>query len=89
MALDLWFREDVKRIIASTYDTMQSSTAISSSQNSGETDVYRQGFTDALRVIAIAFGLGSPSSADRSEAMTVGHLSPGSAEELRWGTDGR
>ena len=60
MALDLWFRDDVMRILASTHETMRASTAALPSASSEATDAYRQGFLDALRAVGIAFGIVPP-----------------------------
>ncbi len=55
MGLDLWFREDVARILASTQETMRASQAAS-----GVNEAYQQGFVDALRSVAVAFGVTAP-----------------------------
>jgi hypothetical protein len=59
MGLDLWFREDVARILASQYETMQASTDVAMN---GNTEAYRQGFEDAIRGMAVAFGVAAPTS---------------------------
>ena len=56
MGLDMWFREDVMRILVSTHETMQASLRASSGGGEGR-DAYERGFVDALRVVALAFGL--------------------------------
>lgn len=55
MGLDLWFREDVARILAATQETMQASQAASVVNED-----YQQGFRDALRALAVAFGVIPP-----------------------------
>ena len=55
MGLDLWFREDVVRILASTQETMRASQA-----RGGVNEDYQQGFSDALRSVAVAFGVVNP-----------------------------
>jgi hypothetical protein len=55
MGLDLWFREDVQRILLSAHETMQA-TMSASARREG-TAAYEQGFVDALRAVALAFGL--------------------------------
>ena len=55
MGLDLWFAEDVARILAATQETMQASQAASIVNED-----YQQGFVDALRAVAVAFGVASP-----------------------------
>jgi hypothetical protein len=62
MALDLWFREDVARILASTHETMQASTAGWSHVSPRLATAYQQGFNDALRAVGIAFGVAAPTS---------------------------
>lgn len=52
----MWFREDVMRILASTHETMQASLRASAGGGQGA-EAYEQGFADALRVVALAFGL--------------------------------
>ena len=62
MGLDLWFREDVVRILASTQETMRNSIAASPPLDTMVADSYRDGFDDALRSVAVAFGICAPSS---------------------------
>jgi hypothetical protein len=61
MALDLWFREDISRILASTHETMRASVGALPALDPELSETYRQGFLDALRAIAIAFGVVVPS----------------------------
>jgi hypothetical protein len=60
MGLDLWFQEDVARILASTHETMRASTDATATRTEF-VEVYRQGFADALHAVGIAFGLIQPS----------------------------
>lgn len=55
MGLDIFFREDIMRILASTQETMRASQA-----RGGVNEDYQQGFTDALRAVAVAFGVVPP-----------------------------
>jgi hypothetical protein len=57
MALDLWFREDVARILVATQETMRSSVGAVSPVDTEVGAAYQQGFVDALRAVAIAFGV--------------------------------
>jgi hypothetical protein len=57
MGLDLWFREDVTRILASAHEAMRASTVAMSAPRSALTDAYQQGFVDALRAVGVAFGV--------------------------------
>ena len=61
MGLDLWFQPDIVRILASVHETM-ASTASAVGRQSELQAAYRQGFTDALRALALAFGVSTPSS---------------------------
>ena len=56
MGLDLWFREDIARILASTQSTMQAAQD-ATSPNDELTAAYRRGFDDAIQSLAIAFGV--------------------------------
>jgi hypothetical protein len=62
MGLDLWFREDVVRILASTHETMRNSMAAPLPLDAAVADSYRHGFDDALRFVAVAFGICVPGS---------------------------
>jgi hypothetical protein len=57
MALDLWFREDVARILASTQEAMQNSLGALAPLDPEAADLYQRGFADAVRALAIAFGV--------------------------------
>ena len=64
--LDLWFREDVARILASTHETMVASMRASAPLDPETAGAYQQGFVDALRAMAVAFGVASPGGRDAS-----------------------
>ena len=55
MGLDVFFQQDVARILAATQETMQASQA-----RGGVNEDYQQGFSDALRSVAVAFGVVNP-----------------------------
>jgi hypothetical protein len=59
--LDLWFQTDVARILAATHETMQSSLNAATPLDPELARSYRQGFGDALRAVAVAFGVAVPS----------------------------
>jgi hypothetical protein len=61
MGLDLWFREDVARILASIQQTMTASLGAVPTQNPEVADAYQEGFADALQAVAVAFGIAAPS----------------------------
>jgi hypothetical protein len=58
--LDLWFPDDVKRILASTHETMAASMRAAPPLNPETAEAYQQGFIDALRAVAVAFGVAAP-----------------------------
>ena len=69
MGLDLWFREDVVRLLAATLETMRASTwamqdAGATTGNREVADGYRQGFADAVRAVGVAFGVALPAELD-------------------------
>ncbi|MEJ2209973.1 MAG: hypothetical protein P8129_13155 [Anaerolineae bacterium] len=70
MGLDLWFRQDVARILAATWETMHSTAQATRPGASDDgrpgavvtaeermAHAYRRGFEDALRAVGVAFGL--------------------------------
>lgn len=64
MALDLWFPQDVARILAATWETMRATAEGTrhGTQTSSEgrfAQAYERGFEDALRAVGVAFGLPS------------------------------
>ncbi len=59
--LDLWFPDDVKRILASTHETMAASMRAAPPLNPETAAAYQQGFQDALRAVGVAFGVALPS----------------------------
>jgi hypothetical protein len=65
MGLDLWFREDVVRILAATGETMRALSKALSPSGSRDGEAYRQGFADALSAVATAFGVEVDCSLDR------------------------
>ncbi len=92
MALDLWFREDVTRILASTYETMRASTCAVGWEACGpgahvaseSAAPYQQGFTDAVRAIAMAFGVATPTG-HAMPALAARHAEPEPTLSLRAG----
>lgn len=69
MGLDLWFRDDVARIL----DAVAESTGATAAALGGDPElaaVYQQGVADALRAVALGFGL-----------PTVGRLGTGNGDK--------
>jgi hypothetical protein len=64
MGLDLWFREDVRRILAAAREAMESTAA--GAQVSVE---YRCGFEAGLRTVATGFGLNEPTVGSPEELL--------------------
>jgi hypothetical protein len=60
MGLDLWFREDIARLLASAQETLRASAGALSPVRSESAAAYQQGFNDALRAVGIAFGVAVP-----------------------------
>jgi hypothetical protein len=60
MGLDLWFREDVARILASTHETMRAAMGATVPLDVESAETYQQGFADALKAVAVAFGVAVP-----------------------------
>jgi len=77
MALDLWFREDVARILAATQETMRNSMGAVSPVDPEVGTAYQRGFLDALRAVAIAFGV-------VPLVIPPGGMEPSSRSEAEW-----
>jgi len=65
VALDLWFRDDVARILASTHETMRGTAGSVTPLDEQRASAYQQGFEDALRSVAVAFGVAVPGNNHR------------------------
>lgn len=74
MALDLWFREDISRILASTHETMRASAGAVPTLDPELSATYRRGFLDALRAVAIAFGVVVPGEPGSPPPVRLVHL---------------
>ncbi len=64
MGLDLWFREDVARILAAMHEAMQATSKALAGAGDEEADLYRRGFSDALQAVGVAFGVCLPGPAE-------------------------
>ena len=76
MALDLWFREDVTRVLAATQETLTGSLNAVSAACPQEAAAYERGFSDALRAVGVAFGIVLPTSLAGSDYSSA-HRIPG------------
>jgi hypothetical protein len=61
MGLDVWFRQDVARILASTQKTLAQAQGAIPPLDPERAGAYQEGFADALAAVAVAFGLSGPS----------------------------
>ena len=70
MSLDVWFKEDIKNTLLALNETSRDThTRLSAlTVDSAAARVYRAGYGDALRAVAIAFGICAPQASD-SEPM--------------------
>ena len=89
MALDLWFREDVARILASAHETMRASTAGWSHVSPRLATAYQQGFVDALRAVGIAFGVAAPAPPGPGRPSESMQIVDGEDHYTRWNQGGR
>ena len=60
MGLDMWFREDVTRILASTLEVQRNAARAMPALDGEFAAAYQRGFFDALRAVAVGFGLAPP-----------------------------
>lgn len=77
MGLDMWFREDIARILAATAETMAATQA--AAPETDTTAAYRQGFADALWSVGIAFGIVVPHGSPTRPGPAAGHIFDGVA----------
>ena len=75
MGLDLWFRQDVARIMAATWETMQATRGAVASPDDRIARAYERGFEDALRALGVAFGLRMAASSSGSAGCIPGRAS--------------
>lgn len=73
MSLDLWFRDDVVRIIGAVCAGMSGAVVANRPVDEEYAAGYRQGFEDAMRAVAVGFGVVERKNG-RSEDWPVGRL---------------
>lgn len=56
MGLQIWFREDIENSLRAVYTVMQATAATASEDNAHSED-YCRGFEDALKCVAMSFGV--------------------------------
>lgn len=55
MGLQIWFREDIENSLLAVYTTMQAT--VTALENNGQSSAYCQGFENALKCVAMSFGV--------------------------------
>jgi hypothetical protein len=89
MSLDVWFQQDVTRILASTHETMTASMRATAPLDVEMAEIYQRGFADALRAVAIVFGVSAPSAGGRGTQTVVQAEVPGDGFQTlgtgKWG----
>ena len=64
MGLDMWFREDVQRILASVLETQRNAARAMPALDTEHAAAYQRGFFDALKAVAVGFGIAPPSKSN-------------------------
>jgi len=64
MGLDMWFREDVTRILGSVLEVQRNSARALAPLDTEAAMAYQRGFVDALKAVAVGFGI-TPPTAER------------------------
>jgi hypothetical protein len=57
MSLACWFRDDVTRLLASVAEAADSTSEAFPSTEPQLAEAYRRGFADAIRAVAVGFGV--------------------------------
>ena len=65
MGLDIWYREDCQRILASVLESHRSALAAAPALDTEHAAAYQRGFTDAMRAVAVGFGIAPPTRAEK------------------------
>jgi len=60
VGLDMWFREDCQRILASVLEVQRNSARSVTPLDVEAATAYQRGFVDALMAVAVAFGIRPP-----------------------------
>ncbi|MFN2169040.1 MAG: hypothetical protein ACK2U9_22640, partial [Anaerolineae bacterium] len=89
---DVWFRQDVARILASTQETLAQAQCAVPPLDPERAGAYQQGFADALQVVAVAFGLSATAGVPdvrRERVVDVVSSWPAAGPEQYAGKNGR
>ncbi len=62
MGLDMWFRDDVTRILATVLETQRSSARAMPAMDAEAAGIYQRGFFDALVAVGVGFGVAKPTN---------------------------
>lgn len=62
MGLDMWFREDCQRILASVLETQRNAARALPALDAEAAIAYHRGFVDALKAVAVGFGIAPPTT---------------------------
>jgi hypothetical protein len=76
MGLDLWFKDDVVRILASVHQAMASTSRAVVARQPERDQAYQQGFIDALRTVGVAFGVSPLTIANSIDDRRTVHSAP-------------
>ena len=71
MSLDVWFREDVIRILAAVLEVRQSAARAMPALDTEHAAVYQRGFVDAIKAVAVGFGIAPVSKAEPKKPTTI------------------
>jgi len=64
MSLDMWFRDEVIRILASVLEAQRNNAIAITPLDAEYATAYQRGFYDALKAVAVGFGI-TPPTAER------------------------
>lgn len=62
MGLDVFFRDDVTRILASVLEAQRNNAIAITPLDAEYATAYQRGFYDALKAVAVGFGIASPAT---------------------------
>lgn len=71
MGLELWFPEDVTRILSAAFEQQQNTARAMPALDGEYAAAYQRGFVDALLAVSVAFGIRIPSATRQPERPTT------------------
>lgn len=87
MGLDVWFKEDVARILLCAHETMVSTLAATQRFDHGQED-FQRGFNTAIRAVAKAFGIPGSGIVDNAHNRPLMHVSNTQNPQINEDTQG-